>query len=161
MEVIGITAPKGTGKTTYAIKEAKEDGGLVLSYATPIKDYLINNRKLTNLPLLYKVKLEFIRLRFNMVKDYRNKEGVRKYYQKVGDICRSYNEDYFIEIMMHKNVVCDKMGVKKVYIDDVRYLNEANLCDRVIRLHRDGIEYTNEHSSENEIDGIDVEIIEI
>lgn len=132
--VVGLTGAKGVGKTTYAnyLKKRLEEFGkevIILSFATLIKD------------IFHDIDDEY------HITQLRGKEHMRRHYQKCGDLMRSADKDIFVKYT-NKICVSDENDDKIIIIDDVRYENEAGITDIMVRLERDEVDYTMEHSSE-------------
>jgi broad-specificity NMP kinase len=120
-KIVGICGPKTVGKS-YLASSIRH--GLVnykveiMSFATPIKEVV-------------------------GVSD--NKEKLRIKYQQYGDMKRKENKAYFVDIVRNKISNCD---ADIIVLDDIRYQNEADICDILIELSSRNVIYTNEHSSE-------------
>lgn len=150
-EVIGLVGPKRVGKSTYADKLQETTKGVIMSFADPI-------RRLTD--------------SYTSFHPEKSKEDFRPVLQGIGDVCRGYDRDFFVDCMVSNiidittvfnNIVgCGQaveLDPETVIIDDVRYMNEALICDKVIILSREGVDYTEEHSSENGFDSNDIQTL--
>ena len=135
LKLIGLAGPKGVGKTTFAHQLDAE----VFSLATPLKKMLS-----TIVPkiFLYEEKERNIN---------GWPEGITGRYllQRVGTECfRKIWEDIWVYHLMEQIENVDGLCV----VDDVRFPNEAKYIQsrggKVWRLHRDGIESNDSHSSE-------------
>ncbi len=139
--VIGFTGPKRAGKSTSSreLEQRLRESGynvLTVSFATPIKSLTMYYEDITSV----------------------NKEDFRQVYQKVGDVCRDYDSNFFILSAVYEAVsekqFCESdvlFGKWALVIDDVRYYNEAFICDELYYVGRSGIEYDEEHSSETRL----------
>ncbi len=169
--VIGLKGPKTVGKSYVANKMIAQLNGdaEVLSYATPIKNIvhgymndgnseeLMKYAKYLSTDSLLQIRrlLETSNL---MDLNLDNKELIRPYYQEVGDICRSQNKDFFIDIMRDE-IASSQKGT--VIIDDVRYINECQLCSKVYDIYREGVNYTEEHSSERNFNKEEKDLLKV
>ena len=156
--IYGTCGPKGVGKTTYANQIAlsfhnsdKNRYAFVMSFANELKEEVNQAFK-------------YIGIDVNKV----DKETIRPVYQIVGDLRRDNNKNYYVERLLDlictkislevlglnkETIVCDDAQTREVYvcIDDVRFENEARICDRLEELKRDGVDYTEEHSTETRL----------
>lgn len=159
--ILGLKGPKTVGKSTYASKIQEVNDYYVLALAKPIKD--IVHSTITNLSTdeafsIYSSYLdeshinEMNELLSKLILGVKNgeysledKESIRYFYQKVGDIMRDYDINIYIKIFLDTAYSQD---CKFILCDDIRQFNEAFMCDKLVNLSRDGVEYTNEHVSE-------------
>ena len=159
--VIGLTGPKGVGKTTLAHRI----GGTIISFSTPIKKML-----------------EVILPRINIYEEKEKPlpgfpEGItaRTLLQSLGtEWGRLHYPDIWVNFVEEK--VAEEIGIWKynhvyrefpprIIIDDVRFRNEAEMIRRhdgeIWRLKREGVDYSEDHASEVALSDelIDKEII--
>jgi hypothetical protein len=147
LNLIGLAGPKGVGKTTFA----HELGGQVFSLASPLKELLSNI-----VPKIYLYEDKEMQIQGWP-------EGMtgRVLLQQVGTECfRKLWKDVWVYHIMERIEKADGLCV----VDDVRFPNEAEYIKsrggKIWRLHRDGIESNDSHSSEAPLknDLIDKEI---
>lgn len=148
-KIIALTAPKGVGKSTLARSIWNQAGGHkteIMSFATPIKKMAeailppeamtTEGKENADLGLCGKTPRHILQTL--------GSEWAR---QHVG-------EDIWCQVMRRKLLAT---SADLVVIDDLRYDNEAVMVRAlggvVIRLDRDGMEYTCEHPSECPISG--------
>lgn len=159
--ILGLKGPKTVGKSTYAAEIQNENDYFVLALAKPIKDIVHSTIETLDLADAFKIYKKYLdeehQTEMNNllvklivgVKDGRytleEKESIRYFYQKVGDIMRDYDINIYIKIFLDNAYAQDK---KFILCDDIRQFNEAFMCDKLVNLSRDGVEYTNEHVSE-------------
>ena len=131
--LVAITGKAGSGKSTMADFLVSTYGFKKYSFAAAVKDVA---REL-----------------FSMV------EKDRSLLQKIGDGMRQIDPDVWIDYTMNRIIA---EGIEDVVIDDLRYLNEAQILKlhgfTIIRLTGRGWEMTEEqmaHPSEMEIDKIE------
>lgn len=74
---------------------------------------------------------------------------VRRTLQYTGQTLRNVDEDFWVNIVKRKIAALDK---PRVVVPDVRYPNEAEMCDIVIRIVRPGVGLVNDHESEMALD---------
>lgn len=159
--VIGLTGPKGVGKTTLAHRI----GGSLISFSTPIKKML-----------------EVIVPKINIYEEKETQlpgfpEGVnaRRLLQSLGtEFGRNHYPDIWVNFVEEK--IAEEVDIwehnqvyrefpLRIIIDDVRFRNEAEMIHRhkgeVWRLKRKGVEYLEDHVSERALPDeiIDKEII--
>ena len=145
-ELIGLTGPKGVGKSTLACN-LTDSWGEVLSFAEPIRQML---EQIVPRDCLTDKKEEVI--------PWLGVTG-RQMLQRLGtEFGRNLDSDIWVNIAQRSLVICDSTPI---IFDDVRFPNEAKMIKRnggqVWRLTRAGIENTDTHSSE---DGIPEELID-
>lgn len=120
--VLGFVGPSGVGKTTAAEHLTRTQGFTRLSFATPLKMLLINELRCTPQEV-YETKPPY----------------VRDLLQKLGDIIRELDPDYFLK--QSRNEICCVEG--NIVFDDVRFRNEAAEIraqgGKVIRIQHSGI----------------------
>ena len=147
MILLGIAGPKGVGKTTFknTLLDKLPDS-ISIPLAAPLKncckaifpDLDLDNKED---PYLHR---DFLGQEF---------ASARKILQIVGtDIFRAYKKNIWLDIhaLFVKNQKC-----KVVIVDDVRFDNEATYIRNngfLVHLKRNGVNYTNEHTSEKGVD---------
>ena len=114
--IIGLTGPKGSGKTTVAKYLCSQYNFVPLSFSTKIKQVA---------KMIYNLNEEQVNGSLKEVIDERYNITPRFILQKLGtEICREiYSDTWIIPI---KNYM-DEYPNSNYVIDDVRYDNEANL----------------------------------
>ena len=139
--IIAFTAPKQTGKTTACRAIEAQHAANTHSFADPLK--------------------EFGKLIFPAAFMNEGKEQVfapvgfsyRDFAVHTGDTWRKLNQDVFINILKHR---VELSNSNVILIDDLRYENEAKAIREmgglIVRLSREGIEYTGEHATEQALD---------
>ncbi len=146
--LIGLTGPAGVGKTTIAREITKQIGGAVLSYAAPMKMCL---SVMTGLSMEY---FTDIKLKEKVIPEI-NKTP-RQLMQLFGtEFARKMIvSDFWIWRMLEE---LKKFEYSHVYIDDIRFENEASLVRNqggtVVHLKRNYKAVTTEtgHASEQPI----------
>ncbi len=159
MKLIGIAAPKGSGKTTFAefIKKNLEDNYQkrvkILPFASPLKRmcWLLfggSEKNWYGSEADKTVVLPYWKDRLG-----ETYSTPRRILQTVGtDICREYIHKEFW-VMAFNRMLTDWIGsCDIVLVDDVRFANEADYLRQVngqiIHLTRDNKQWSKEHASE-------------
>lgn len=138
--LIGITGKKFNGKDTVADYIVKEYNGTKLSLAYPVKEICMRYLGYSLDELYHPDKKEEEVTHFPFITP-------RKAMQFVGGVFRELSPDVWIEYLK-SNLDKDKLNL----IADVRYPNEANICDIVIRVIRPEIVNDDTDKSENSLD---------
>lgn len=138
--LVGITGKKFNGKDTVADYIVKEYGGNKVSLAYPVKE----------------ICRKYLGYSFDELHNPERKEEEithfpyvtpRKAMQFVGGVFRELSPDVWIEYLK-RNLDRKALNI----IADVRYPNEANICDIVIRVIRPEIVANDTDKSENSLD---------
>lgn len=162
-KIIAFTGHKLNGKTTasnYLMKRYIEES------ETPVKVERINMKdsiveEMTrNLP----GTLEFLQTVYAMTLEELFKKkplGMRKLMQDYGLARRNDYEDYWVDQWEER---VRRSTADVIITDDVRFLNELGAIDRVggalYKIVRTGVENTDHHATEREIDEIECPVIE-
>ena len=150
MKIIGLTGPKGSGKSHIA-KQLTKDRGVILSFAGPIKAMLAQANILPPEAFLPEHKENPALGRCGKTPRYLMQTlGTEWGRQIIG-------EDIWVETVVSQ-IHClrnSEEPPKIVVIDDLRFGNEAkaivNLGGSVHRVIRPGFDYTHEHASEQPV----------
>lgn len=160
--IVGIVGKQGSGKNWVAEKIVEE---LYRRHPnTEVETYAFADSLKGIVLSLWKVRSTFQRDKLQEVL-VKTKEGykyksVRDLLQETGEAIRSIDLDAWTKYLAEK---IDDEGYDISVITDVRYQNEADICDVLIRVERtnssSGLQETQkQHSSETEQDTIPVDI---
>lgn len=161
-KITGLKGPKTVGKSTFAANKYQlKDEYFIIALAKPIKDIVhgvVETKDIASSQKVYEPYLtgdnleDMNRLMRFLLSEVEAgiatlavKESLRAFYQSVGDIMRAQDPDIYIKILLDTVASQD---IKDIIVDDVRQYNEGFLCDELVLLSREGVEYTNEHISE-------------
>ena len=139
-KLIALTGPMGVGKTTYAKKLAEEMDGVIYSFASTLKEMLVT---LVGRGPIYEDKESPI--------VWLPEWNGRRLMQKLGDEWgrTEIDNDLWVRVMEYR---FHSSYAPVRIIDDLRYPNEAHMVRRlggeIWLCEREGIEYSNSHSSE-------------
>ena len=140
INIIGLCGPMGVGKSTYARKIAEEQDGVIYSFADTLKEMLA---VLVGRHPVYENKSHPI--------EWLGGVTGRSLLQSLGTEWgrNMVGSDLWVRALEQK---FQSSYAPLRLIDDLRFENEAHMVRRlggeVWLVKRDGVEYTNEHSSE-------------
>lgn len=139
--VIGFAGKKQAGKTTAAraLQSMFSEHTEILSFAAPLKVLCKDMFGLTQEQMTDPVKKEIVDPRWNL--------SPRQTMQRVGKMFRdNFGEEYWV-----RKLVAEMNRVNKpiIIIDDVRYMEELQVCDSVFFVQRPSQQLVDKHESEN------------
>lgn len=142
--IIGLSGPAFVGKSTVAGNIIERHGGVVLSYASPLKDALITLTGFDRKIFTDKDEKLIPRMLFGG-------KSSRQVMQLFGtEFCRMMLREDFWLILMSCRIA--NYPDENIVIDDVRFQDEANLIQEsggfVIELSRASVKYDRSHASE-------------
>lgn len=139
--VLGFAGLKFVGKTTAAkaIQSMYNEHVEVHSFATPLKDLCKELFGLTHKQMTDPITKETVDPRWNLTP--------RQIMQNVGKMFRdTFGKDFWVN-KMYFNLIQSR--AKIILIDDVRYENEAKICDHLVCIYRESSTLQDPHESEN------------
>lgn len=140
-KVLGFAGLKFAGKTTAAnaIQSMYNEHVEVYSFAYPLKQMCKEMFGLTHKQMTDPITKETVDPRWNLTP--------RQIMQNVGKMFRDvFGKDFWVN-KMYFNLI--QARSKIILIDDVRYENEAKLCDVLCCIYRDSNTFKDQHESEN------------
>lgn len=148
--VFGLCGYASAGKDALAKALVEERGWTRISFADPLREMLLRLNPM--IPLHVPGAVSVIRLSvivracgWDFVK--RNYPEVRELLQRLGTECvrELLGQDTWVKVAAQKIAETNTNCI----ITDVRFLNECEICDFVIRVHRKEVEPVNGHISDN------------
>ena len=148
--IIGLTGYAGSGKTLTADLLVEGYGAAKVSFATALK--AIAN----DLPVVDRLIMEL-----GPEQAKRDHAVVRETYQKLGEGVRRVLGEYtWVDHLESRwrTPEGDLWDCSLIVIDDVRYPNEAAICDWVLHVERDAVGPLNGHESEQGVSDLPVDL---
>lgn len=139
--IIGFGGLKFSGKTTAAktLQRMFAEEAVVMSFATPLKALCEELFDLTWDQMTDPELKEQV--------DYRYGMSPRQIMQKVGWMFREFfGKDFWVKLL-EKRILASSSKI--IILDDVRYENEAKICDYLFMVHRKDTVNDDNHESEN------------
>lgn len=138
--IIGLTGYAGSGKTLTADLLVESYGAVKVSFATALKEIA------NDLPVVDRLIADW-----GPEQAKRDHAVVRETYQKLGEGVRRVLGEYtWVDHLESRwdSPEGDLRDADLIVIDDVRYPNEAEICDWVLYVERGPVGPLNEHESE-------------
>lgn len=148
--IIGLTGYAGSGKTLTADLLAESYGAIKVSFATALKA-IANDLPVVDSLVAY----------WGPEQAKRDHGVVREMYQKLGEgVRRVLGEYVWVDHLQSRwsSPEGDLWDASLVVIDDVRYPNEAAVCDWVLHVERDAVGPLNGHESEQGVSDLPVDL---
>ena len=148
--IIGLTGYAGSGKTLTADLLAESYGAIKVSFATALKEIA------NDLPVVDRLIADW-----GPEQAKRDHAVVRETYQKLGEGVRRVLGEYtWVDHLASRwnSPEGDLRDASLIVIDDVRYPNEAAVCDWVLHVERDAVGPLNGHESEQGVSDLPVDL---